>query len=213
VIEGFVTSAIIKALSEKAADLLIMGTEGVHQGLNHLLLGSNTEALMLGAGCLTLTVGPYVPENIAQKLEFRRVIYVSDFSVASTAAATYASALARSFGVDTEIYQLASKAAQKDLSRLKKTAAQYCDMLHFSNPDLPEAWFNPEYQLARIVPEADLLAAVSEPSDLIVLGIHPASFLQRHLQSSLAYRLLVSAASPVLTVPADFPLKRVEKAN
>jgi nucleotide-binding universal stress UspA family protein len=203
VVEGFVTSAIIKALSEKSIDLLVIGTEGMHRGLGHLLLGSNTEALMLGSRCLTLTVGPYVPENTDEKLDFQKVVYISDFTIASTAAATYAYALGEVFGAEVEIYQLASKAAKKDLPRLKHAAAQFCDVLGFTDPDLPTQWFDPEFQLSRIVPEADLMAKASESSNLIVLGVQPASFLQRHLHTSLAYRLLAKAASPVLTVPAE----------
>jgi nucleotide-binding universal stress UspA family protein len=203
VVEGFVTTAIIKALSQKEIDLLVIGTEGVHQGLDHLLLGSNTEALMLGSERPTLTVGPRVPEKKEAQLDLRNVVYVSDFSVASTAAARYAFAFSQAFDVPSEIYQLASKALLNDVPRLKRAAAEYCDMLLFVDPDLPAQWFDPEFQLSRIVPEADLIARIAEPSNLLVLGVQPASFMQRHLQTSLAYRVLANAASPVLTIPAE----------
>jgi nucleotide-binding universal stress UspA family protein len=51
VIESFVTTAISKTLTERSTDLLVIGTEGTHEGIVHLLLGSNTEALMLGSLC------------------------------------------------------------------------------------------------------------------------------------------------------------------
>jgi nucleotide-binding universal stress UspA family protein len=202
-VEGFVTSAIIKALSARSVDLLVIGTEGVHEGLNHLLVGSTTEALMLGSRCLTLTVGPHVPQHPERKLGFQKIVCISDFSVASIDAAEFAFALSAEFGVETELYQLASKAARKDALRLKDAVAHYCDVLRFTDPDLPAQWFDHEFQLSRMVPEAELMTKASEPSNLIVLGVQPASFLQRHLHSSLAYRLLAGAASPVLTVPAE----------
>lgn len=203
VVEGFVPSAIIKALYELDVNLLVIGTEGVQKGLGHLVLGSNTEALMLGSHRPTLTVGPRVPERAESEIVCQKVIYISDFSVASTAAAIFTSALAQAFNAPIEVYQLVSKAASKDPARLQSLATQYCDMLRFADPDLPAEWFDPAFQLSRIFPEEDLMAKVAESSNLIVLGVQPASFIQRHLQTSLAYRLLANAASPVLTIPAE----------
>jgi len=203
IVEGFVPSAIIKVLYELDVDLLVIGTEGIHKGLDHLLLGSNTEALMLGAHRPTLTVGPLVPELVGPNLSCEKVIYVSDLSVASIAAATFAVALGTAFEAEVEVHQLVSKATMEDLPRLRNAAAQYCDLARFADPDLPPSWFDLEFQLSRIVAEDEFLARVSKPGNLIVLGVQPASFLQRHLHTSLAYRLLSSAASPVLTIPAE----------
>jgi nucleotide-binding universal stress UspA family protein len=211
VVEGLVPSAIIKALYELNVDLLVIGTEGLHRGIDHLLLGSNTEALMLGSHRPTLTVGPLVPEPGGPEITCNKVIYISDFSVASTAAATFAVALGQIFKAEIEAYQLVSKSILEDAPRLVKAAANYCDVLRFADPDLPAPWFDPEVQLASILPEEELMAKASEPGNLIVLGVPPASFIQRHLHTSLAYRLLANAASPVLTIPAEEPVSRVHK--
>lgn len=200
--ETSVTAAIIKFLREKAVDLLVIGTEGVHKGLDHLVLGSNTEALMLGSQTLILTVGPQVPEATEPELHYRKVIHVSDFSTASTSAAAYAYAFGEALGVTTEIVQLTSKAARQDTATLKRTVAQYCDLLRFADPKLPENWYDQDFQLSKIITEEDLVALASQDSNLIVLGVQPASFLQRHLRTSRAYRLLTDARSPVLAVPA-----------
>lgn len=202
VVEGAVPSEIIKTLFASDADLLVIGTQGVHRGLDHLILGSNSEALMLGSPCPTLTVGPHVPESQGPQVTCQKVIYISDLSVASTAAATFADKLGRIFGVNTEVYQLASKAAKHETLKLENTAAQYCDVLSFVDSELPVEWFSPEFQVSKISSEDVVMAKASEQSNLIVLGVQPASFLQRHLHSSLAYRVLASAASPVLTIPA-----------
>lgn len=212
VVEGFATSAIIKALSERSVDLLVIGTEGIHKGLDHFVLGSNTEALILGSHRPTLTVGPHVPQTTGQSIAFQKVIYISDFSVASAAAATYALAFGQAFAAEVELYQLASKAARRDVPGLERTAAQYCDVLRFADPDLQTQWYDHEFQLSRIQPESELMAKVSEPSNLIVLGVQPASFLQRHLHTSLAYRLLANAGSPVLAIPAGAAAARVREA-
>ena len=91
----------------------------------------------------------------------------------------------------------------EDAEKLRYSAAQYCDLLAFADPDLPESWFNAEFQISRIIGEEDLANLASRSGNLIVLGVQAASFVQRHLHTSLAYRLLTSACSPVLTIPAE----------
>src|SRR6202012_4411700 len=120
----------------------------------------------------------------------------------STAAAAYAYAFGQTFGVDIEICQLVSRAAGGNSRKLKEAAAQYCDLLGFVDPNLPAEWYQPDFQISKVVAENELALLVSEPSNLLVLGVQPASFLQRHLRTSRAYRLLAKARSPVLTVPA-----------
>jgi len=117
--EGTVPSEIIKTLLASDADLLVIGTQGVHRGLDHLLLGSNSEALMLGSPCPTVTVGPHVSESLEPSVACQKVIYISDFSIALTTTATFADKLGSIFGVETEVYQLASKAAKPFPSRCR----------------------------------------------------------------------------------------------
>jgi nucleotide-binding universal stress UspA family protein len=207
-VEGTVPSAIIKTLLEAEADLLVIGTQGVHRGLDHLLLGSNSEALMLGSPCPTLTVGPRVPQSIAPQMTCHKIIHISDLSIASTSAATFANRLSDVFHAETEVYQLVSKAMAQDTPKLRDAAAQYCDVLRFVDPELPKEWFDPDFQVSRAIPEEEIMAQVSGESNLIVLGVQPASFLQRHLHASLAYRILTNAGSPVLTVPAGKVARR-----
>ena len=200
--ESFVTTAILKSLIATSSGLLVIGTEGIQDGIDHFMLGSNTEALMLGSRCLTMTVGPRVPPITNEAVAFKKVIYISDLSVASIAAATYAVAFGQTFGVPTDLYQITSNAAREEPLRLEKVAAHYSDILRFVDPALPSEWFDPEFHLSRVVSEEELVAISTQSSNLIVLGVQPASFLQRHLRTSLAYKLVATAASPVLTVPA-----------
>jgi nucleotide-binding universal stress UspA family protein len=162
----------------------------------------------LGANRPTLTVGPLVPELVGSRISCEKVIYVSDLSVASIAAATFAAALGKPFNAEIEVHQLVSKATIEDAPRLRNLAAQYCDLASFADPDLPPSWFDIDFQSSRIVAEDEFLATLSKSGNLIVMGVQPASFLQRRLHTSLAYRLLSSAASPVLTIPAEVLLKK-----
>lgn len=57
VAEGEASATIIEVASERAVDLIVMGTHG-HSGLRHLLLGSKAERVVRGAACPVMTVGP-----------------------------------------------------------------------------------------------------------------------------------------------------------
>jgi nucleotide-binding universal stress UspA family protein len=201
-IEGLVPSAILEGILQYHADLLVIGTQGIHRGLNHLLLGSNTEALMLRSPRPTLTVGPHVYGGFGSSLAFKKIIYVSDFSVTSAAAAQFAQALGETFGAEVEIYQLPHGADHSESMNLQRAATKYCAALASVVPAIEKQWRSPDFQLSRIHAEADLRARLTDTSNLIVLGVQPASYLGRHLHTSLAYRILANAASPVLTIPA-----------
>jgi nucleotide-binding universal stress UspA family protein len=203
VAETSVTSAITKFLNERSIDMLVIAAEGLRKGVAHFLLGSKTEELMFNSRHLVLTVGPKVSDLSGRRLKFERVLYVSDFSVASIPAATYAFELGEIFGVRPDLYQVVPEAAKNTESQIADAAAEFCHELRASNPRLPSAWFDADVEISRIVSEHDLMAAARESSNLIVLGVQPASFLRRHMHTSFAYRLLENAASPILTVPVE----------
>jgi nucleotide-binding universal stress UspA family protein len=198
-VEGTVPKAILRAASESNAGLLVLGTRGVRQGLGHLL-GSNTEALMLRSSCPTLTIGPHV-HGIGLDLSFTKVIYISDFTPASAAAAPFARAFSGDLSADLAIYQSLPDAVPNDTERVRQLADEYCDALESLDPRIDPQWFTPEFQLSRVRPAEAILERATDRSALIVLGVQPASYLGRHLHTSFAYRLLANAACPILTVP------------
>lgn len=200
-VEGTVPKAILKAVTEHHADLLVLGTRGVHRGLGHLLVGSNTEALMLASPCPTLTIGPHVQGGIDLELRFTNILYISDFSVAAAAAAPFVQALGKDLRAGVEIYQVVPDSLRNDSVRMQQLAKEYCAALTSHHPKINSQWSSPEFQLARIRPAEDLLERSMDASALIVLGVQPASYLGRHLHTSFAYRLLANAACPILTVP------------
>lgn len=201
VTEGPVASTILKAAHEQKPDMLVLGTQGIHRGLSHLLIGSNTETIMLGSSCPTLTIGPHVHGGIGPNLSFRRIIYISDFSAESTAAASYAAALSRALSIDVELYQVKPASEDQDEdSRLQETALAYCDALK-SRPDIDPKWLSVEFQLSRIRRAEELMSLSLDTFALIVLGVQPETYLERHLHTSFAYRLLASASCPIVTIP------------
>ncbi len=201
-VEGTVPKAILRAVSENNAGFLVVGTQGVHGGLSHLLIGSNTEALMLASPCPTLTVGPHVRGETGLRLGFAKLVYISNLTMASAAAAPFVNAFSRDCSAPIEIYQGLSDAVRNDTARLQQMASDYCGALKALCPEIDREWHSPEFQLSRIRPGEAVLASSNDPSGLIMLGVQPASYLGRPLHTSFAYRLLATAACPILTVPS-----------
>jgi nucleotide-binding universal stress UspA family protein len=105
-VEGPVPAAVLDAVTKFKADLLVMGTQGVHRGIGHLLIGSNTEALMLRSPCPTLTIGPHVLAGVNLDGRFKKVVYISNFRTASAAAAPFALQLSQMLASSIEICQV-----------------------------------------------------------------------------------------------------------
>ncbi len=200
-VEGSVPNAILHAVDQHKADLLVLGTQGVHRGLGHLLIGSNTEALMLRSTCPTVTIGPHVLAGVDLNSHFKKVVYVSNFRPASAGAAPFALKLSQALSTEIEIYQIVKDAEQGDRqSHVKEMAEEYCSRLRSLAPDIKEEWCSTEFQMGRIIPPETVMAKAMDPSVLMVLGAQHSPLLERHLHTSFPYRLLANAASPIETV-------------
>lgn len=117
--EGDVRNAVLKSVEENNADLLILGTHGIYRGLEHVLLGSNAEKILLSSPCPTLTIGRHVMAGLDLDLNFKRILVVTSDSLESAAATIYATALGSSLGLDIEEHRISgdNPDAQKTLER------------------------------------------------------------------------------------------------
>lgn len=102
------SAAIVKSAEENSADLLVLGTHGIYRGLEHALLGSNAEKILLSTQCPTLTIGRHVLAGIDLNLNFRRIFVISDESSESTAAIRYGTSLGQDLGVECEFLPLSA---------------------------------------------------------------------------------------------------------
>ena len=200
-VEGAVPDAVLDAVSKFKADLLVMGTQGVHRGLGHLLIGSNTETLMLRSPCPTLTIGPHVLAGVNLDGRFKKVVYISNFKPASAAAAPFALQLSQMLASSIEIYQVVkTQELKENPTQLRGIAEEYCSQLRSFVPDIKEEWCDPEFQLKQIITPEEVLQKSLDPSVLMVVGAHSATILDRHFHTSYPYRLLANAACPIITV-------------
>lgn len=199
--EGQPFSAILAAASENNADLLVLGTHGIYRGLQHVLLGSNAEKILLSARCPTLTVGRHVMAGIDLDLNLSQILCVSDFSRESVAAARYAVSLERDLGVPARLLQVAPEGWTRNSHGIHPAVERFCRELRAEPGFSDHQWCNPVYHRNRILPSEEIIrhAAVCIDS-LLVCGVHGASRLDRHLHTSFAFELAARAGCPLISV-------------
>ena len=199
--DGIPSDIILSAVDRFHADLLVLGVHGVHRGLEHLLIGSNTEKILLSAPCPTLTVGAHVLSGIDLQLHFDTILYFSDFTPEATAAAPYAVFLGDTFDAPIEVCQLLPTVAEHNQRLQAELADEYCKTMKSALGDRSPEWCVPTFHLERGMEVDQLIErAQSQHAGLIVLGVHTESQLGRHLHTSFAYHLLARATCPVLSV-------------
>jgi nucleotide-binding universal stress UspA family protein len=202
-VEGQPTQAIVAVSKQYAVDLLVLGTHGIHRGLNHLLIGSNTEAILQSALCPALTVGTHVLGGVNLNLEIKKILYMSDFTKEAAAAAPYAVLLGKDFGAPVDVCHLLPDSAIHDLSAEKQLASDYREAIQRIFPGAGDDWGKPAYRLERSGLTQQILdRAKGDEAGLIVLGLKTESHLGQHLHSNIVYEVLAKAVCPILTIRA-----------
>jgi nucleotide-binding universal stress UspA family protein len=204
--DGIPHEVILRAINLHSADLLVLGVHGIHRGVAHLLIGSNTERILLSTNCPTMTIGAHVLSGVDPKLHFNEILYFSDFSLEATAAAPYAVFLGKEFRAPVDVCQLLPALAEDDPRLCQDLAEEYCKTIRREFPESDPNWVLPSFHLDRGMELDEIIKrAQSQSAGLIVLGIHTESQLGRHLHTSFAYQLLAKATCPVVSVRHRIP--------
>ena len=199
-VEGWMPDALLAQVQEITPDLLVLGTHGVYRGLPHMLIGSNAEAILLSARCPTITVGRHVPGGIGPLSSPDYILYVTDFTPESAAAAPYAVALSHDFHVRLDICHLLPDSAGHSQEAHHQQAVQYCEAVRRYVAGDESSWCVPGEQLEHGASKQEILQRTrTDAAGLIVLGVHSESQFARHMHTSFAYELVATAACPVFT--------------
>jgi nucleotide-binding universal stress UspA family protein len=199
--DGTPCRVILKAVESQSPDLLVLGVHGVHRGIGHLLIGSNTEEILLKVRCPTLSVGAHVLAGLDLTFNVKEILYCSDFTPEAAAAAPYALLLGKEFDVPVNICHLTPRPVEQYPKSGPEMAEQYCEAIRRVLPETAELWCTPSFHLEHGLNLDQILErAESETAGLIVLGVRAESQLGRHLNTSFAYQLLTKSVCPVLTI-------------
>jgi nucleotide-binding universal stress UspA family protein len=195
--KGDVIRVVLGLIESKSIDLVVLGTHG-RTGVNKVVLGSVAETIFRRASCPVLTIGPHVstsPPNVASTHE---VLFATDFSPHSLAAAPYAISLARGSQARLSLTYV--------IESVRETLPP--DMLTVRLHDVvpPDAGLScrPKSFILYGDPAAEIVGLARERAvDLIVLGVQPRHRpldISTHLPWATAHRIVTQASCPVLTV-------------
>ena len=184
-------------------DLIVMGTQG-RSGIGKFLLGSTAEEIFRKAPCPVMTVGPHATKEPRQDGEFTRILFATDFSPESVAAAPYAISLAQECQAYLTLLHVIEEPKAGDLVRPAELVASSAQLLRNLLPPEAKLWCVPEYVIERGKAAQKILeVAAQSKADLIVLGVRqPKGFpgAATHLPMTIAHKVVSDAACPVLTV-------------
>jgi nucleotide-binding universal stress UspA family protein len=197
---------IVEEAEGKGADLIVMGRRG-RRGLKRAVMGSVTASVIGHAGCNVLVV----PKEA--ELGFRRLLVATDGSRWSEAAAAAALGLARSSGSSVTIVSVVPSEsaepldivhsgmqreliAEKELGAAEKNARRIRELAE------KEGVKARAYVMAGRPFEAILGAAEEDHADLIVMGSHGRTGLEKLLMGSVTERVITLSGRAVLVVKA-----------
>jgi nucleotide-binding universal stress UspA family protein len=201
--EGNIQSRLQAAIEKNNVDLVVIGTRG-RTGLGKLLLGSVAEEIFRTVTCPVLTVGPRSDSFRGANGEFREILFATDFTSESQAAAAYAVSLAQEFQARLTLLHVVPEQEAGDLVSAADVTHAEKELLRKLVPEAAQAWCKPEYFVERGNPADRILElAHLRESDLIVMGVKPEVGVPgaaTHLPITTAHKVVSHAECPVLTV-------------
>ena len=196
--------SIVAYAEKNNSSMIVMGRRG-RTGLKRLMMGSVTARVIGHAHCNVLVV----PR--AAELKFRSIVVATDGSRHSTAAVSHAIGLARRNNSQLTVIAVvpAEIAAPTDLDftiNMRDKLAEE-EMRHAEqNARVAKEAAEKEgvgvkaYVMTGKPAEAIIQTAAEGKADLIVVGSHGRTGLERLMLGSVAERVIVLAACPVLVV-------------
>lgn len=204
---GDVAAAIVDRAVHDHADLIVLGTHG-RSGFQRFLLGSVAETVLRRARCPVLTVPLGAPGGAARPL--RRILCALDFLVGSSVALHYARDLAASAAAQLTILHVIElppagpEFREPELAGYRAARFEYArGCMKTSLEDVRGACDVSELLLVG-KPEREILrVATEQESDLIVMGVHGRSAVDRSIFGSVTHHVVRHSPCLVLTLRAD----------
>jgi nucleotide-binding universal stress UspA family protein len=180
-------------------DLVIIGTHG-RKGLPHTLMGSVAEDLFRTLKCAVLTVGPNIEARFTVANTIKNILFPTDMSPESKSVFPFLASLAAEFESEIVLLHVLPQetGTNPDARKLAEPLRQ--QMQHLFAPQLSHKCKAQCVLEFGDVAQRILSAADCYKSDLIGMGIREGNELITHLRTTAAYRVVIGAQCPVLTV-------------
>lgn len=199
---GGISETISAEVEERDIDLLVLGTHG-REGFDRLMMGSVAEESLRRVTCPVLILGPGVPASSAPKLDFKRIIFATNFGPESLAASAYAASLAQEFQAQLILLNVVTDQIDSRVDPQMIVLDRINRLRKLIPPDA-EFWCRPEC-VAEFGKGAEEILRVAQErnADLIVLGAKNAKGhigVATHFASATAHTVVARASCPVMTI-------------
>ena len=191
-----------RAIDDRGVDLVVLGTHG-RTGVSKLLLGSVAEEIFRKSPIPVLTIGPRVPRGSDHGIRFRHVLFATNFSSESAAAASYAFSFAQENQASLTILHVIAEPGKSPNDNSESESDVVANLNRLLPQDV-ELWCRPETIICYGNAAEKILEVAGERGvDLIVLGLRGTAKhtdAATHLGRATAHKVVAHALCPVLTV-------------
>ena len=194
--------ALEGAVKDFAIDLIVVGTHG-RTGAKRLLMGSVAEEIFRRSHVPVLTIGPSESHGVHRGGRFHHVLYATDFSEESLAAAPYALSLAQENEARLTLQHVMKEPEVFDKAAEDRISSAMF-RLHEIVPGEAESWCRPDAAVRFGRADEQILKIARErEADLIVLGVRGNKGVPgaaTHVERVTAHKVVAHAPCPVLTI-------------
>ncbi|MFD1563354.1 universal stress protein [Haloarchaeobius amylolyticus] len=204
--QGVPANTIVDYAASHDVDLVVMPTHG-RQGLERVLLGSTTERVIRQAETPTLTIRP---DTDAIDYPYRSVLVPTDGSESARDALTIGVDVATTEGAALHLLSVVTTATlgvdvrnEIQLTALEESATQILEDASAFATDAGVEPVDEAIEFGPSIPREIRTYIDDHDIDLVVVGTHGRTGLDRYLLGSVTDQLVRTSPVPVLTVRGD----------
>ena len=192
---------VIPGLADmREPSMIVLGTHGGGR-LERGIIGSVAEKILRSSQWPALTVGPQVQPLTAHTFPFERILFATDFTAASANAAAYALTFAEVFAAKIDVLNVIQDHVIEHPERITDFQTRFFSALDSLVPQSAREFCDPRSYVAVGGAHDKILEHIRERSiELLVLGIRKTSYISMEMRTSGAFRIIVDAPCPVLTI-------------
>jgi universal stress protein family protein len=100
----------LRSAEENSCDLLVIGTQGIYRGVRHIVIGSDSEKVLLSTHCPELAIGKHMMAGIALDLRIAGVLIITDSRCEDHDPLLHGLSLWKEFGIAINLMYVRQKA-------------------------------------------------------------------------------------------------------
>ena len=198
--EGQLWPALQEVIKAYDIDLLVVGTHGIG-AVQKVLIGSGAEEIFRKARVPVLTVGPHSADEPLYEMEFKNILFATDFGRSAQWEADYAVSLAEKHCSRLRVVHVLPHPEAYGEEVISITKGNRMSELRELMANRSELHCKLDFEVVAGEPVEEILRIAEETkADLIVMGAKARSSLAGNVPNTKAYRVVCGAHCPVLTV-------------